>query len=65
MLDPVNKDDPGYVVAWHSKSKHEAGADQQKVMTWGEADDEAAKLRKAHPENTYWAEHAARDHSHH
>lgn len=65
MLDPVNENDPGFVVAWHSKLKHEAGVFEDKVMTWGEARDEANRLRKEHPENTYWAAHVAPDYRHH
>ena len=65
MLDHVHENDQGFVVAWHSKQKHQAGKFQDKVMTWGEAHREAEKLEGEHPENTYWAEHIPQDYSHH
>lgn len=64
MLEHVHDKDPGFIVAWHSKLKHEAGKQKDKVMTWGEAQREAEKLEKQHPENTYWAEHIPEDYSH-
>ena len=57
MLDNVHENDPGFIVAWHSKLKHQAGKNRDKVMTWGEARREALKLQQEHPENTYWPEH--------
>lgn len=61
MLDHIQENDEGYVVAWHSKLEHEAGKFQEKVMTWGKARLEAEKLEKKHPENTYWAEHIPKE----
>lgn len=57
MLDPIHDNDPGFIVAWHSKRKHEAGKFPEQVMTYGDAHREAEKLQQEHPENTYWAEH--------
>jgi hypothetical protein len=65
MLNPVKENDPGFIVAWHSKHKHQAGKFQDKPMTWGEAHLEAEKLEKEHPENTYWAEHLPQEFSPH
>lgn len=64
MLEPIRKNDPGFIVAWHSKLKHKAGKNRKKVMTWDEAEREAEKMKKEHPENTYWAEHMPQDYSH-
>ena len=65
MLEHVKEDDPGFIVAWHSKRKHEAGKFSDRVMNWGEACREADKLQSEHPENTYWAEQIHRDYARH
>ena len=65
MLDHVHENDPGFIVAWHSKREHKAGKFREKVMSWGEAHREAEKLQIEHPENTYWAEHIRPDYSKH
>lgn len=65
MLEHAHENDPGFIVAWHSKHKHQAGKFSKKVMTWGDAHREAEKLEREHPENTYWAEHIPEDYSHH
>lgn len=57
MLENVHENDPGFIVAWHSKLQHKAGKISDKVMTWGEAHREAERMQREHPENTYWAEH--------
>jgi len=56
MLEQVHENDPGFIVAWHSRSKHNAGK-YQEILTWGEAHREAERLEREHPENTDWAEH--------
>ena len=61
MLEPVHDNDPGFIVAWHSKHQHQAGKLKDKVMTWGQAHSEAEKMAQEHPENTYWAEHIPQD----
>lgn len=65
MLDQVHESDPGFVVAWRSKSKHKAGVFGDKVMTWGQAHRAVERLRRVHPENTYWEEHIPQDYGHH
>lgn len=65
MLERLHENDPGFIVAWHSKSKHQAGKFEGRVMNWGKAHRTAEQLQEEHPENTYWAEHIAPDYSHH
>lgn len=56
-IDPHSPDEPGYIVAWRSKKKFEAGKYLDDVMTFGEARTKAAKLSEESPDLTYWAEH--------
>ncbi len=55
-IDPHDSSEPGYIVAWRSKKKFEAGKFLDEVMTFGEAREKAASLSAGDPEKTYWAE---------
>ena len=65
MSGQTHENDPGFIVAWRSKRKFEAGKFSDQVMTWGEAHREAERLQEEHPENNYWAEHVPEDRGHH
>ncbi len=55
-IDPHRLDEPGYIIAWHSKREHKAGKFMDKPMSYGDARKAAARMEHEHPENTYWAE---------
>lgn len=65
MLEPIKATDPDFIVAWHSKKAHKAGKYLDKVMTYGEALEQAEQLAGEHPENAYWAEHIPRTYAPH
>jgi hypothetical protein len=56
-IGPHARSEPGYIVAWRSKRAFEAGKYLDKVMTYGEALDQAQDMSAKNPELTFWAEH--------
>jgi hypothetical protein len=59
-VEPHETSESGYIVAWRSKKKFEAGKYLDEVMTFGEARKKAEELSAANPGLTYWAEHQPR-----
>ena len=55
-IEPRSESDPGYIVAWRSKKKFEAGRFSEEVMTFGEARRKAEELSSKDPDKTYWAQ---------
>ena len=55
-IEPHSTDESGFIVAWRSKMKFEAGKFLDEVMTFGEARRKAEALSAADPDKTYWAE---------
>ncbi len=55
-VEPHDLNETGYIVAWRSKKKFEAGKYLEDVMTLGEAQEKAASLSAGDPGKTFWAE---------
>lgn len=55
-IEPHSLDEPGYIVAWRSKKRFEAGKNLDEVMTFGEAQKKAEALSADDPTKTWWAE---------
>lgn len=49
-------DQPGWIVAWRHRWKHEAGKLLDEEMTFGEAERKARELQDGDAEKIYWAE---------
>lgn len=55
-LGPHKLDEPGFIVAWHSKREFKAGKMLDQVMTFGEAKRKAEELGHDTDDTVYWAE---------